>query len=257
MLHIVTLAYRDQPVAALQTDGSIEARRQHLFAAYIDRMFRHRNPATRYPREQTLPWLAWLARQMMQRSQTVFYIERLQPDWLPDLSKWRLAYGLGIGLLCGLLGGLGNALVSGLFVELGDRLGNGLFAGLVIGLVTGLQFIFRSGPLEEIETKTVSNRGIKRSARHTLFFALVGGLLGGLLFGLSGALVSGGDAVLRHFVLRFLLVRNGSAPWNYPAFLDVAAEYLFLRKVGGGYQFFHLMLRDYFAELPEAGKRKL
>ena len=50
-------------------------------------------------------------------------------------------------------------------------------------------------------------------------------------------------------VLRLLLVRNDSAPWNYPAFLDYAAERVFLRKVGGGYMFIHRMLLEHFASL--------
>lgn len=373
LLSIMTLAYGGQPVAALQAEGGIEVRRQHLFAAYIDQMFRRRNPTTRYKREQTLHWLAWLARQMVQRSQTVFYIERLQPDWLPDSWKRRWGLGLLVTLCSGLLGvlvfwqavglavgllimqgfylviGLVVGLPAGLVIGLSDGLNKniipaetvrwsfstlrhvgilgtlfgalrfGLRSGLVLGLVLGLvfvwlggrgsgttpvwelllngllggllffvpigalEFILRSGlSFGEIETKTVPNQGIRRSARNALVFGLCyglgtgglftwlfvgwlvfakdGGLFFGLFvgsfFGLSGALASGGDACLRHFALRFLLVRNGSAPWNYPAFLDVAAEYLFLRKVGGGYIFVHRMLLEYFAELPEVGKRQ-
>ncbi len=79
----------------------------------------------------------------------------------------------------------------------------------------------------------------------------------GILAG-AGALTNGGDkeACLQHFTLRFLLVRNGFAPWNYLAFLDSAAERLFLRKVGGGYVFIHRMLLEYFAGLDTSLKRE-
>src|SRR5689334_203677 len=38
-------------------------------------------------------------------------------------------------------------------------------------------------------------------------------------------------------------------PWNYPRFLDYAAEQILLRKVGGGYIFIHRFLLEYFANL--------
>jgi hypothetical protein len=38
-------------------------------------------------------------------------------------------------------------------------------------------------------------------------------------------------------------------PWNYPRFLDYAAEQILLRKVGGGYIFVHRLLLEYFASL--------
>jgi hypothetical protein len=38
-------------------------------------------------------------------------------------------------------------------------------------------------------------------------------------------------------------------PWNYPRFLDYAAERILLRKVGGGYIFVHRLLLEYFAAL--------
>jgi hypothetical protein len=70
---------------------------------------------------------------------------------------------------------------------------------------------------------------------------------------LSG-LAFGGDAFIQHFILRFLLWRAGSLPWNYPRFLDYAADRILLRKVGGGYIFVHRSLQDYFASLDTATK---
>jgi hypothetical protein len=49
--------------------------------------------------------------------------------------------------------------------------------------------------------------------------------------------------------VRSLLWRNGSLPWNYPRFLDYAAERILLRKVGGGYIFVHRLLLEYFVSL--------
>ncbi len=127
----------------------------------------------------------------------------------------------------------------------------------------------------EIETKTVPNEGIRRSARNALFMGLagemVGGIAGGLLavlgyglgfkpingvlsvlgfvlsFGLAAAMRYGGYTCLQHRRLRRLLVRHGVTPRHYVKFLDYAAERIFLRKVGGGYMFIQRLLQDYLA----------
>ena len=75
------------------------------------------------------------------------------------------------------------------------------------------------------------------------------GLIVGISAGLLAGLLKGGLACLRHYVLRFLLWRNKAMPWNYPRFLDYAAEHILLRKVGGGYIFVHRLLLEYFASL--------
>jgi hypothetical protein len=68
-----------------------------------------------------------------------------------------------------------------------------------------------------------------------------------------GGLGYGGLACLQHFILRLLLVRQGTAPWRYADFLDYAAERLFLRKVGGGYIFIHWLVQEYFATKFQSG----
>jgi hypothetical protein len=177
-----------------------------------------------------------------------------------NMLVFGLVVALVVGLVLGLIGGLVRGLVVGLVVLL-------LF-GLTFGLLRGLTF-------GEIETRTLPNEGIRRSARNAFFVTMFGVLIGGpvvgwvvelvgrqrvgwvlgwslgglvgLVVGLVGGLHAGGDACLRHFVLRLWLIRNGSTPWNYVRFLDHAAERILLRKVGGGYAFIHRMLLDYFA----------
>ena len=85
MLTIVTLAYAGQPAEALRTGGTLVERRQSLFTAYVNGMFQRRSAVTRYSRPQTERWLAW---QLAQHNQSVFYLERLQPDWLPLGRRW-------------------------------------------------------------------------------------------------------------------------------------------------------------------------
>jgi hypothetical protein len=132
------------------------------------------------------------------------------------------------------------------------------------------------------------NQGIRNSIRYSLFFGLFFGVAFGLLFGLiygpilflilgdayrssfpanSGLiyglsdgmivgsffwLLSGGIACVQHTLLRLLLWRRGSIPWNYVHFLNYASDLGLLHRIGGGYIFFHRLLQEYFATLDDA-----
>jgi hypothetical protein len=360
LLNIVTVACAGQAQAPPPMSGNVAERRDHLFGSYVNQMLRRRATERRYTPEQTVHWLSWLADQMADHGQIVFYLEGLQIDWLPQRQRWairacyELVVGLVVGLAFGLLvalqsglwlgqitglfsglvqglyfgliaglcsglvasvvaglvsgqeitrvetvrwswsrirnawlliltGVLGVGLVAGLVVGLLLDLPFGLGVGLVAGLVVGLLGVLRDGlSFGEIETRALPNEGIDRSARNAVVFGLgvwlaivlvvvlvvvpfapvrfepfglVGALLKllylemlyGLPFGLFVGLYAGGDACLKHLVIRLWLLRNRSSPWYYVRFLDYAAERILLRKVGGGYAFIHRMLLDYFA----------
>jgi hypothetical protein len=125
LLSIVTLTYQGMPAAAVRAMGSAEDRRRHLFAGYVDRMLqrraRSRSPT---PPAQTLRWLGWLARSMRDRSQSVFYLEQLQPDWLPGRQRWLVTTGPALAL------GIATALIAFPFVSYSS-----LVAGLAIGIL--------------------------------------------------------------------------------------------------------------------------
>jgi eukaryotic-like serine/threonine-protein kinase len=364
LLNIVTAAYAGQTETPPLVSGTVEEWRDHVLGSYVNQMLRRRAAEHRYTPERTVRWLTWLADQMGKHGQTVFYLERLQRDWLHRKRLWAtqgreqlsaihvctvltsglvgglvaglvwvpviglvewlamgaaalvrlLIVGLAVGLVLGLVAGQlsskeivcvetvrwswrecwrsgSKILFAGLLIGIGAGsvvrlvfglsgagtldariwLNAGLFvalfaglAGLVVGLFSGLTF-------SQIEARAIPNEGIRRSARNALFVALVYGLFGGLFVGLFVALFgrlvagliagltiglgigfisglrAGGAACLKHFVIRFWLIRNGSIPWNYVRFLDYAAERILLRKVGGGYSFLHRMLWEYFA----------
>ncbi|MDJ0733902.1 MAG: protein kinase [Nostocaceae cyanobacterium] len=83
MLSIITLAY--QGISITDLPGiSIEEHRQHLFDKYIQRMLSRRITQNSYSKQKTIHYLTWLATKMKQQSQTVFLIERMQPDCLPS-----------------------------------------------------------------------------------------------------------------------------------------------------------------------------
>jgi tRNA A-37 threonylcarbamoyl transferase component Bud32/DNA polymerase III delta prime subunit/MFS family permease len=177
---------------------------------------------------------------------------------------------LSIGLLAALLAGLSTGLLAGLL-----ELSVGLSFWLLFGLFGGV-----SSETIEDHHRVVPNQGIHRSARNSLALGLIStaivwlvcglgvglsnglaygyvgyiyGLINGLIIGLSAGLLAGllngGLACLRHSMVRLLLWRSRAIPWNYPRFLDSAAERILLRKVGGGYIFVHRLLLEYFASL--------
>ena len=183
MLSIVALAYAGKPAAEVQAAGTPEERRRHLFDAYIEAMFKRRSQETRYPQQRTLHWLCWLAHQMTWQNQTEFFVERLQPDWLPTRAmqfQYVVLDRLVGGLLVGQVYGLGVGLVSG------------LLGGVVFGLVFGLVILFFGGETSiDVLQQHPLGRTIWDGLAGGLVFGLVGGLVGGAVFGLADGLVDG------------------------------------------------------------------
>jgi len=94
LLGVVSLAYQGMPAAAVRAMGSADERRQRLFAAYVSRMLERRAGPKSSPPARTLGWLGWLARSMRAHNQSVFYLEQLQPDWLPSRrQQWLVTTG--------------------------------------------------------------------------------------------------------------------------------------------------------------------
>jgi hypothetical protein len=69
-----------------------------------------------------------------------------------------------------------------------------------------------------------------------------------LLFSWFFAMNNGGAAVIQHMILRIVLWAKGDIPRSYANFLDDACDLAVLRRIGGAYEFFHPLLRDYIAQ---------
>ena len=329
MLNVAVRLNQRCPGAVVPPAATLDERRLLLFEAYIEAVFKRRCGVTPYSREQTIHWLAWLARSMREHHQSVFYLEWMQPDWLQrPVQRWMVSVGSVI--LCGLLAsavvglnlgqdgnfaanfslalgmGVGGSFVIAQF-GFGDRImpvtelhwswvvmregfarklalaaGCGLLVsvgvavifdtqiGLAIGLATFFAVCYFGGmdvyrePMDRARF-AVSNDAIRQSLRHALAGGLVGAITGAVisglangwsggiafgaaLFGLIVALVLGGHSCLQHLILRWMLWRDGNAPWRYKRFLDHAAERILLHRVGGGYAFIHRSLLEYFAD---------
>ncbi|HAA32214.1 MAG TPA: NACHT domain-containing protein [Cyanobacteria bacterium UBA8553] len=220
MLNIMTLAYQDIFIEELP-NRSLEERCEHLFNAYIERMFNRRVANSRYSQEQTKRWLIWLAQRMIQESQTIFLIERMQPSWLETKGQKSL-YAITLGLIALFSAGIG----SGLMVSLTLGLYLGLIAGLTLGfssgIMAGLIFGLISNQINPIETLKWS--WVK--VRNSLILGIIVGLIVGLFFGLSSVLFYG------------LLVgwREGLIEGAIAAFragLSIALTFILLRGLAG------------------------
>lgn len=200
MLWVAMLAYREIPVGIVKK-GSLDQKRQQLFASFVSAMFKRRAVELRYAKEATLHSLSWLARVLQRRQQTIFFLETLQPNWL-STRKQRWLFKAGTVVACAMVcaiclvltAPLLAVLIRGLKLRLGELLGvlgSSLRGGVVLGLIVGLiGSLIKPKPVDVIQFRFVDIRSRLRSAIRSV---LRGGLVGGLLGVLSMYLLVGVD----------------------------------------------------------------
>jgi hypothetical protein len=165
----------------------------------------------------------------------------------------------------------GGLAIGVLFAVVAEALEFFLFdtSGTFLSAIPLLLGTFLLGGIQgrRLEAKSRPNQGIILSFRNALMAGgavvlIIGpaawsvrgvtyGLLAALLALLIAVSLYGGGNVSKHLILRFLLRLEDSVPWRYARFLDYAAGLILLRRVGGGYIFFHRELQDHFASLPD------
>ena len=154
------------------------------------------------------------------------------------LSTW-LLIGLFSGLFLGLLAWLQSIPYDkGLFFSPNAGAWQSLWIGLYTGLVYGMTFGLILGLFWEIANPNVSSPNWLDVALGTTVFI-------GMILGLA----DGGDAFLRHLLLRFWLWRADQLPWNLMVFLDEADCCILVNKAERGYCFIHDLFREYLASL--------
>ncbi|NEP02666.1 MAG: NACHT domain-containing protein [Symploca sp. SIO2E9] len=220
MLNIMAIVYQGMSVEDLP-NMNLEQRRQHIFNAYIDRMFRRRGADARYPKPKAMNWLIWLAQRMVQESQTVFLIERMQPSWLQkSIQRWM--YVIGIGLIAGVVVGVSVVVNLGLILGLDSVLIAALILGLGGGLITGLIMKLIMNQIEPVETLKWS--WVK--TRNNLLPGLRVGLVVGLICGIGNGIISGLNAGLNRGLIDCLIYGlNG---------LETGAIFVLLRGLTSG-----------------------
>ncbi|HEY9607980.1 NACHT domain-containing protein [Allocoleopsis sp.] len=148
MLNIMALAYQGVAAKDMPQTGLVYEYRQQLFKDYIKRMFQRRRTIQQYNQAQVMRWLIWLAQRMVKEFQTVFLIERMQPNWLSN-NYQKITYQNGNIVISAIMGSLITGLLIGLSI--------GIISGFIIGLLTGLSIGIISGFI--IGLLTVRSRG--------------------------------------------------------------------------------------------------
>src|SRR5262249_41186481 len=85
MLNILILTYQGSLVRDLPNTEA--ALLQQVWEDYVERMVMRKGDSKSYPLRETRAWLSYLARQMREHNQTIFYLEHLQPDWLTAFQQ--------------------------------------------------------------------------------------------------------------------------------------------------------------------------
>jgi GTPase SAR1 family protein len=185
MLNVMVLAYQGiAPQAVAESSIAVlTERRNQLFDAYIHQMFQRPNRQeikSPYSLSQIKAWLSWLSRQMNQESESIFFIEQMQPALLQTTSQFR-AYGICVvllsGLAAGLLGGLLGLMIA---IPLGAVVGT-LAAWVVLGLGVA--------EIKPVETLQWSWQEARQILYHKVGIGLVSGLAVGCVVGLIPGLL--------------------------------------------------------------------
>lgn len=249
MLNLLILTYQGLQLRQLPTKEDVL--QQQLLANYVQRMIESKG---RYLSQQTYSWLHWLAREMSLHQQTVFILEQLQPDWLPQQIRTR--YHKSIRLIGAPLFGLIGALtLAGIGIPTGTFLGalihssiNGVIGGLlgtvIGGLLLGLMgwLVFGQGGTIKLAEKMAWSW---KEARRGLFVGLLIGLLpssygvlvGGYLRGSSVLLVCAlGAGVLCGLFIGgiFFQLRDGLQLFQHEGYLGSLKRGLFIGMLVGG-----------------------
>jgi len=220
MLNTIAVAGQESSIDFLAKSGSTEESRRQIFASYVQRMLRRRIGSYKYTPQRTTHWLSWLAMQMRSHSQTEFFLERMQPNWLPG-DGLRQVYFVTTVLITLLLVWLSFGLFGWL---------NAGIIGAIISVLLGSFSLAILGMLDptihpvEIVTwswkRLTGNRrkwliwlglwvlaGLGIGLFDGLILGLSFGLLGLLSFGLFGAL-QGEPMDYRNFITPNMGIRN-------------------------------------------------
>ena len=196
------------------------------------------------------------------------------------LRRVSVIEALPLSLRGAFLGGLFTGLLTG-YIILSDPILETRTAAFVLlafstsGTLFGALLGGRLRGQPQIDVRVIPNQGIWRSVNNAILIGILFGVLAlalnitlfgtlasgvgvqkawvaipawSLVVVLHAALFFGGAAVIKHGILRVILLSKGDISWNYAQFLDSAAMLGILRKVGGGYIFIHRYLLEYFVQ---------
>jgi DNA polymerase III delta prime subunit len=184
-LGIAAVVYGNRSAADIGPGATLAERRRHLLGDYVDAVLARASPRSRLPRERTTAWLSWLAGAMRAHDQSVFYLDWIQPGWLPrDAHPWLVTRGVTVA--CGLASGLLLGVNWG--ADWGFSLGWGmsLLAGITIGALMALAhgIIAHESRIVPAGQLRWSWTALRRGLPVWIGIGLSAGLVGGFVFGL-------------------------------------------------------------------------
>ncbi|NCF65961.1 MAG: NACHT domain-containing protein [Chloroflexi bacterium] len=192
MLSIMTLAYYRVPAEVAFSLGNRETGRNLLFDVYVERMSRYRSGEKEYASENTIHWLSWLARKMERQNRTMFFLENMQPSWLPSTEHRSFTNRLKLIVL---LSFIFLAAIAGLIGYPSYGL-PGLGVALLLGALAGLMPILSRRLLlgSKIEWDRIETVETIGWSWPWTWLGLAAGGLAGLLAGLLLAWIDGRSA---------------------------------------------------------------
>ncbi len=238
MLSILMLTYQGRKVEELRMKGSLEQRRQQIFATYVQRMLERRGISSTYSSQQTITWLTWMAHLLVQYNQVGFSLDALQLNCFPIQRVFKLVYMLSsiflIGLLVALLVswpfGLAFGILAGLrsglyfsFIIIRPLFKDSVFFSLNIAqsdqvsFVDILNFALGGGRLIFLKSYFISNLLLRRADLYVM-------IVGGIIFGWSGFFLGGVFVAVEVFILIgwFLSLRTRFSKFlSIPEFIDM------------------------------------
>ena len=160
MLNTAVIVYQGKVFEQLPKGSTTVLLKQQMFAYYLHQMLLGLEKQAQI---QMRRQLQWLAQQMQQHKLSVFYLEHLQPDWLPEGGLRRLYIWLGVRLPGILIGFLLTCLFNSFFLhyDIADLLVHSL-PGAFVGELLSTRYPSQSE--SSWFQKKKSSRAVLRSA---------------------------------------------------------------------------------------------
>ncbi|MEP6515367.1 NACHT domain-containing protein [Microcoleus vaginatus] len=273
----------------LNNFNSLEHRQPYLSVLYYMQSCLQPEKNDLKKQTRTIGLLIWLAKQLQTHSKTEFFIEKMQPSWLPrGTRKWYvLLVALSIFLIL-LIPRIGFIYYTKRNLDISDWVFGIIVSGVIAVAASFPQKIkvFEKNIVNATfgnylnlswfgrRKKNTSNQGIWNAAINVvcmvggiaiifpavlslqliqtpdLFFSQFLALLRFFLWmGLIVALFNGCLTTCIQHFILRLILRCKGHPCNYAKVLNYAVKLKLLQPVGGGYEFIHSPLRECFAIL--------
>jgi hypothetical protein len=113
MLFVAMLANREMPWESLEEN--LDLKRRGLFSSFLHAMFKRRAVEHRFSDDSTVNSLSWLATMLQEQHGNIFFLESLNPGWLPTRKqRWlaKAATVLACAMLCAVVFALNDLLFS-------------------------------------------------------------------------------------------------------------------------------------------------